>query len=56
MSAIDTSDISKRAGVEIAGFIGFPTLRELVITIDYRDNLVHVVYDPKRGSQRRIMR
>ena len=56
MSAIDTSDISKRAGVEIAGFIGFPTLRELVITIDYRDNLVHVVYEPKHGSQRRIMR
>ncbi len=56
MSAIDTSDISKRAGVEITGFIGFPTLRELVITIDYRDNLVHVVYDPKHGSQRRIMR
>jgi hypothetical protein len=56
MSAIDTSDISKRAGVEITGFIGFATLRELVIMIDYRDNLVHVVYDPKHGSQRRIMR
>ena len=50
MNAIDTTDVSKRAGVTIAGFIGFPALRELVITIDYRDNLVHVVYDPKHGS------
>jgi hypothetical protein len=24
-------------------------LRELVISIDYRDNLVKVVYDPKKG-------
>jgi predicted aspartyl protease len=36
-------------GVEISGLIGFPTLRELIISIDYRDNLVHVVYDPKHG-------
>ncbi len=53
MSAIDTSDVSRRAGVEIAGFVGFSMLRELVITIDYRDNLVHVVYDPKHGSHGR---
>jgi len=35
--------------VNISGFIGFVTLRELVISIDYRDNLIHVVYDPKKG-------
>jgi tetratricopeptide (TPR) repeat protein len=49
MTAIDTSDVSRRAGVEIGGFVGFPTMRELVITIDYRDNLAHVVYDPKHS-------
>jgi hypothetical protein len=49
MTSIDTSEVSRWAGVEISGFIGFPTLRELVITIDYRDNLVHVVYDPRHG-------
>jgi len=47
--AVDTSNLGRGSGVEISGLIGFPTLRELVITIDYRDNLVHVVYDPKHG-------
>jgi len=37
----------------IARGVGFPTLRELVISIDYRDNLVHVVYDPNKGYHRR---
>jgi tetratricopeptide (TPR) repeat protein len=49
MTSIDTSAISKSVGVDISGFIGFPTLRELVISIDYRDNLVHAVYDAKKG-------
>ncbi len=49
MTSIDTSAISRALGVEIAGFIAFPTLKELIITIDYRDNLIHVVYDPKHG-------
>jgi hypothetical protein len=49
MTSIDTTSISRNAGVGISGFIGFPTLRELVISIDYRDSLVHVVYDPKKG-------
>jgi len=49
MESFDTGPFTKGMGVEIAGLIGFPTLRELVITIDYRDNLVHVVYDPKKG-------
>lgn len=41
--------MAQLSGVAISGIIGFPTLRELVISIDYRDNLVHVVYDPKKG-------
>ncbi len=49
MTAIDTAGISRYAGTEIAGFIGFPTLSELTIAIDYRDDLVHVVYDPNHG-------
>ncbi len=51
--AIDTSMLGRGAGVEISGLIGFPTLRELIITIDYRDNLVHIVYDPKHGFHAR---
>lgn len=49
MTSEDTSTVSRSIGVDISGFIGFPTLRELVISIDYRDNLVHVVYDPNKG-------
>jgi predicted aspartyl protease len=49
MESFDTGSLTRASGVEISGLIGFPTLRELVISIDYRDNLVHVVYDPKKG-------
>ena len=47
--AVDLSNLGTDTGVEISGLIGFVTLRELIITIDYRDSLVHVVYDPKHG-------
>jgi hypothetical protein len=49
MTAIDTSFMGHPAGAEISGLIGFPMLRELILTIDYRDNLIHVVYDKKKG-------
>lgn len=49
MSSYDSSGLAYSSGIEISGLIGFPTLRELVISIDYRDNLVHLVYDPKKG-------
>jgi len=49
MLILDTGGLTRSAGVEISGIIGFPILRELVISIDYRDNLVHFVYDPKKG-------
>jgi len=48
--AIDLSSFTRGAGTEISGFIGFFTLRELVI--DYRDSLVRIVYDPKHGFHR----
>jgi predicted aspartyl protease len=53
MSSIDTSHMSGSSGVEISGFLGFPMLRELAISIDYRDNLIKVVYDPKHGFHAR---
>jgi hypothetical protein len=49
MSSIDTSGLSRSAGADISGIIGFPLLRELVISIDYRDSLVHLSYDPRKG-------
>ncbi len=50
MTSIDTSGITSASGVELSGFIGYPTLKELTITIDYRDNLVHIAYAPHLGS------
>jgi len=50
--AIDLSSFTRGAGTEISGFIGFFTLRELVIIIDYRDSLVRIIYDPKHGYHR----
>ena len=44
--AIDLSSMSRGTGVEISGFIGYPILHQLVIQIDYRDNLVKVTYQP----------
>jgi tetratricopeptide (TPR) repeat protein len=49
MLIVDTGSMSRNVGAEMSGIIGFPILRELVLSIDYRDNLIHVVYDPKKG-------
>ena len=49
--AIDTSRLSNEAGIELSGFIGAPTLHQLTVSIDYRDNLMHFTYDPSRLSR-----
>jgi hypothetical protein len=46
----DTSGISKAAGIEISGFLGSTVLRQLTISIDYRDGLVKFDYDPRHGN------
>ncbi len=47
--AFDTSNISKHVGLDVSGFIGFTTLNQLTIHIDYRDGLVKFEYNPNRG-------
>lgn len=39
-ATFDTTEISERAGTEIAGVIGFSILRNVSLTVDYRDGLV----------------
>lgn len=46
----DTSGISRAAGVEVSGFLGSTLLRQLTISIDYRDGLVKFDYDPRHGN------
>ena len=48
MVAIDLSGVSKHLGVEVSGFIGFSTFRQIEMKIDYRDGLVEFLYDPSR--------
>ena len=47
---INMDGLSTEAGVEVSGIIGLQTLRYLTVDIDYRDGLIHVVYDPTDGS------
>ncbi len=48
MTSVDTTKFSHDDGVEISGFIGAPALTQLVLHIDYRDNLVWCEYTPKK--------
>ena len=48
--SFDTSGLSKGAGIEISGFLGSTVLRQLTISIDYRDGLIKFDYDPHHGN------
>ncbi len=45
---IDLSKLSNNVGVEVSGFLGFLTFRQLEVKIDYRDGLVDFTYDPNK--------
>lgn len=38
----DLSSFTPEGDVQVSGFIGYDVLRNLVIAIDYRDNLVRI--------------
>ena len=38
--SVDLTSMSQQAGVEIAGILGYPLLRQSILTINYRDGLV----------------
>jgi tetratricopeptide (TPR) repeat protein len=44
---LDLSAVTKSAGTEVSGILGFAMLRIMKVKIDYRDGLVDFVYDPK---------
>ena len=44
MTSIDTTKLSHDDGVEVSGLIGAPALFQVVLHIDYRDNLVWCEY------------
>ena len=48
MVSIDLSALCKSLGVEVSGFLGFSTFRQLEMKIDYRDGLVEFIYDPSK--------
>jgi len=40
--AMDMRTMSEQHGIPISGLIGFPTLRNSILTIDYREGLLHL--------------
>ncbi|HEX7285260.1 MAG TPA: aspartyl protease family protein [Candidatus Angelobacter sp.] len=46
MVTFDVHAISKDLGTEVSGFIGFPTLKNMKMIINYRDGLVDFEYKP----------
>ena len=51
MLAIDLDQVSRSAGTEVSGIIGFPLLTIFSsLTIDYRDGLVKFDYQPNGDS------
>ncbi len=46
MVAFDLSNISRSAGTEVSGILGFPLLNALTLKINYRDALVKFEYVP----------
>ena len=45
---IDLSGLSKNLGIEVSGFLGYSTFRQVEMKIDYRDGLVEFIYDPSK--------
>ncbi len=56
MLGTETTSLSRGAGVEVSGFLGFPALRQMELQIDYRDDLIHFVFDPKRKPNPKFAR
>jgi predicted aspartyl protease/Flp pilus assembly protein TadD len=48
--SFDALGLSRGAGFEISGFLGSTVLRQLTISIDYRDGLIKFDYDPRHGN------
>jgi len=44
--AFDLTKLSHDEGTEVSGFVGLPTLSRMTLTVDYRDNLMQMKYDP----------
>jgi hypothetical protein len=47
MTTIVLSSLSQNAGTEVSGILGFITLNQLDVKIDYRDGLVDFVFKPR---------
>jgi hypothetical protein len=50
--AIDFSTACRYHGLEVAGLLGFPALRDSVLTVSYRDRLVQIEGRPRRQQSR----
>jgi len=53
--AFDLTKLSHDTGAEVSGFAGFSTLSRLTITVDYRDNLMQMKYDPNHDPAKYLL-
>ncbi len=51
--SFDLSPMSREAGTEVSGLLGFGILHGYFLDINYRDGLVRVTYDPNRTYETR---
>lgn len=56
MLSTETTRLSNGAGVEVSGFLGFSALKQMTLQIDYRDELIHFIFDPKRKPDPKFAR
>jgi hypothetical protein len=48
--AVDLTELSRHHDFEVSGVIGYPALVNSVLTVNYRDSLIHL--QPKSNRQR----
>jgi hypothetical protein len=54
--AVDLSTASRYHGMEVAGLLGYPALRDSVLTVSYRDGLVRIEGRTARAQSRMMTR
>jgi hypothetical protein len=54
LTSIDLSKMSRGAGMEVSGLVGFEVLRQTEFKIDYRDGLVNIVRGEKFGAPKNL--
>ena len=53
MAAFDMEPMSRASGVEVSGLLGWPILRQLIVTLNYRDGVIDFVHPQEQSKNKR---